>query len=225
MRSRRALRLTDFFKPEEYEGVVEISDTAAYELCLRLNREESIISGPSGGLALAGALQAVPDEPGNVVVVIFPDNAFKYISSFLKHLPRLFPNQELESPAAANDPFASHLRAAFELAQRGPDVINVQEAKDLLAKGVPIVDVRNPDEYAKERIAESLNLPLPELSKGTIEGLPSDHHAPVITICARGKRSLYGLLLLKARGYQNVKSVEGGMGAWVQAGLPTDGIG
>jgi rhodanese-related sulfurtransferase len=225
VRSRRALRVTDFFRPEEYDGVVEITDTAAYELCLRLNREESIISGPSGGLALAGALQTVPDEPGNVVVVIFPDNAFKYISSFLKHLPQLFPNQEAESPAAANDPFASHLRAAFELAEKGPDVINVQEAKDLLAKGVPIVDVRNPDEYAKERIAESRNLPLPELSKGTIDGLPSDHHAPVITICARGKRSLYGLLLLKAQGYQNVKSVDGGMGAWVQAGLPTDGIG
>jgi cysteine synthase len=92
VRSRRALRVTDFFKPEEYDNVIEISDTAAYDLCLRLNREESIISGPSGGLALAGALQTVPYEPGNVVVVVFPDNAFKYISSFLKHLPKVFPN-------------------------------------------------------------------------------------------------------------------------------------
>src|ERR1700690_42772 len=84
VRSRRALRLTDFFKPEEYDGVVEISDQEAYGLCLRLNREESIIAGPSGGLALAGAFRLIPDEPGNIAVVIFADNAFKYISSFQK---------------------------------------------------------------------------------------------------------------------------------------------
>src|SRR5208283_1424724 len=45
---------------------------------------------PSSGLALAGAFKMVPDEPGAVCVVIFPDNAFKYMSSFKKHLPELF---------------------------------------------------------------------------------------------------------------------------------------
>ena len=69
--------------------------------------------------------------------------------------------------------------------------------------------------------AEARNLPLPALSKGAKDGLPTDRQAPVITICARGQRSLYGLLLLKAQGYQIVKSVSGGMGAWVNAGLPT----
>ena len=64
-------------------------------------------------------------------------------------------------------------------------------------------------------------MPLPALSKGATAGLPTDRSAPVVTICARGKRSLYGLLLLKAQGYQNVKSVVGGMGAWVESGLPT----
>jgi rhodanese-related sulfurtransferase len=28
--------------------------------------------------------------------------------------------------------------------------------------------------------------------------------------------------LLKAQGYRDVKSVAGGMGAWVEAGLPTE---
>ena len=31
---------------------------------------------------------------------------------------------------------------------------------------------------------------------------------------------LYALLLLKAQGYSDVKSVAGGMGAWTEAGLP-----
>jgi rhodanese-related sulfurtransferase len=173
-------------------------------------------------LALAGALRLIPDEPGNIVVVIFPDNAFKYISSFQRHLPQLFPNQEAAAPATkATDPFAPHLQAAFELAEKGPDVIDVFAANDMIASGVPLIDVRNPDEFARARISEARNVPLPALSQGVTEGLPQDRSAPVVTICARGKRSLYGLLLLKAQGYQNVKSIAGGMGAWVESGLPT----
>ena len=220
VRSRRALRLTDFFKPEEYDGTIEISDKEAYGLCLRLNREESIIAGPSGGLALAGAFRLIPDEPGNIAVVIFPDNAFKYISSFQKHLPELFPSQKAEAAAVPSDPFAPHLQAAFDFAESGPDVIDVFEANDMIASGVPLIDVRNPDEFARARIGEARNVPLPALSQAATEGLPTDRSAPVVTICARGKRSLYGLLLLKARGYRNVKSVAGGMGAWAESGLP-----
>jgi hypothetical protein len=97
--------------------------------------------------------------------VIFPDNAFKYISSFQRHLPQLFPNQKAAAPAtAAADPFAPHLQAAFELAEKGPDVIDVFAANDMIASGVPLIDVRNPDEFAKARISEARNVPLPALS-------------------------------------------------------------
>jgi cysteine synthase/rhodanese-related sulfurtransferase len=220
VRSRRALKLTDFFKPEEYDGVVEVSDADAYELCRRLNQEESLIAGPSCSLALAGALRTIPDEPGNLVVVIFPDNAFKYISSFQRHLPGLFP-KEPEEKAAPADPYAEHLAATARLAEEGPDIISVAEADRLRAKGVAIVDVRNPGEFVAARIAEAHLLPLPELLQGSTEGLPEDRATPLVAICARGKRSLYGMLLLKAQGYQNVKSVAGGMNAWIDSGLPT----
>lgn len=220
VRSRQALALTDFFTPEAYDQVLEIGDEEAYELCRRLHLEESLIAGPSCGLALAGALRAVPDEPGVLAVVIFPDNAWKYLSSFRRHLPDLFPAEET-APAVPANPFAEHLDAAFALAKSGPDVIDVAEAKQLVDAGVPILDVRNPNEVARVRIGEALQLPLPELSAGSLDGLPEDRTAPVLTICAAGTRSLYALLLLKAQGYQNVKSVDGGMGAWVEAGLPT----
>ncbi len=219
VRSRRALALTDFFMPDEYDDIIEIGDDEAYGLCRRLHQEESIIAGPSCGLALAGALRAIPDEPGVVAVVIFPDNAWKYLSSFRRHLPDLFP-QEDATPAPSN-PFAAHLENAFALAEQGPDVIDVQEAKRLLDAGVTIIDVRNPDEVARVAIPEAVKLPLPELSLGSLDGLPEDKTAPVVTMCAAGVRSLYALLLLKAQGYQNVKSVAGGMNAWVGAGLPT----
>lgn len=221
VRSRRALALTDFFTPDEYDGIIEVSDEDAYGMCRRLHLEESIVAGPSSGLALAGALRAVPDEPGVVAVVMFPDNAFKYLSSFRKHLPDLFPAEPAVEVPPAN-PFAEHLQAAFDLAKEGPDVIDVAEAKRLLDAGVPIVDVRNPGEVARVRIPESTNLPLPDLSGGSVDGLPVDKEARVVTICAAGTRSLYALLLLKAQGYRDVKSVAGGMGAWVSAGLPAE---
>ncbi|MFT8395459.1 pyridoxal-phosphate dependent enzyme [Propionibacterium sp.] len=219
VRSRRALALADFFKPEEYDDIIEIGDDEAYELCRRLNVEESLIAGPSSGLALAGALQAIPDDEGVVAVVIFPDNAFKYSSSFRRHLPGLFPADEAEQSAPVN-PFASTLAAAFDLAQVGPDVIDADEAKRLLDSGVPIVDVRTPDEVEQVHIDGSVPLPLSELAEGETQGLPADHAQEVVTICSAGRRSLYALLLLKAQGYQNVKSVDGGMGAWITAGLP-----
>jgi cysteine synthase len=88
VRSRRALALTDFFKPEEYDGVLEITDEEAYGLNARLIQEDSIIAGPTCAMALAAAFKAVPDEPGNLVVVVFPDNAFKYMTSYPKHRDR-----------------------------------------------------------------------------------------------------------------------------------------
>lgn len=220
VRSRRALAVTDFFTPEAYDQIVEITDEDAYGLCRTLHQQESIIAGPSCGLALAGALQAIPDGPGVIAVVIFPDNAWKYLSSFRRHLPDLFPAAD-DAPTPPANPFAVHLDNAFALAKRGPDVIDVDEAKALLDSGATVLDVRNPEEVARVQIPSAVNLPLPELSGGSLAGLPSDQHAPVVTICAAGTRSLYALLLLKAQGYTDVKSVDGGMGAWVEAGLPT----
>ncbi len=220
VRSRRALAVTEFFTPDEYDDIIEITDDEAYGLCARLHVEECLIAGPSCGRALAGALRAVPDEPGVVAVVVFPDSAWKYLSSFRRHLPQLFPIEDA-APAVPANPFAAHLEAAFQLAKQGPDVIDVFEASRLRDAGVTVVDVRNLDEVARVHIPDSVTLPLPQLSEGRTDGLPADHSTPVVTICAAGTRSLYALLLLKAQGYSNVKSVDGGMGAWIQAGLPT----
>ncbi len=218
VRSRRALALTDFFTPEAYDAVVEIGDDEAYGLCRDLHQVESVIAGPSCGLALAGALREVPDEPGVVAVVVFPDNAYKYLSSFRRHLPDLFPAEPAPAPA---NPFAEHLESAFAMARSGPDVIDVAQARELLDAGVTVVDVRNPDEVARVRIPGITYLPLPELSQGRTDGLPEDRDTPVVTICAAGTRSLYALMLLKAQGYREVKSVDGGMNAWLAAGLPS----
>jgi len=224
VRSRRALGVTEFFRPDEYDALVEIADADVYGLAKRLNQEESIIAGPSSALALAGALREIPDEPGVVAVVIFPDNVFKYTSSFQRHLPELFPaGASPDSDVAApENPFAAHLETAFEFAKRGPDVIGADEAALQFGAGAALIDVRSPEELERASIAGAVNVPLPALSAGRTDGLPVDKDAPVLTLCAAGTRSLYALLLLKAQGYRNVKSVDGGIAAWAAAGLPTE---
>ena len=88
VRSLKQLGQTKLFLPDEYDGLVSVSNDEAFAMCLRLNREESLIAGPSSGMALAGALKVIEDNPDAVVVVIFPDNAFKYASSFERHFPQ-----------------------------------------------------------------------------------------------------------------------------------------
>jgi cysteine synthase/rhodanese-related sulfurtransferase len=211
VRSLKQLKLADFFSPKEYDGLVEIGNQEAYRLCKRLLQEESIIAGPSSGMALAGAFKLVPDEPGAICVVIFPDNAFKYSSSFKKHLPELFP----KDAGAAAAPVAEASSASS-----AADVINPEDAEKLVRQGALLLDVRTPGEYDSGHIAEAQNLPLASLSAGQFDGLPKDRKALIVTICGVGKRSFSALTLLKAQGYESVKSIRGGMQSWLSGGHP-----
>jgi len=221
VRSRKALALTDFFKPEEYDGVFEITDEEAYGLNKRLIQEDSIIAGPTSAMALVAALKAVPDAPGNLCVVMFPDNVFKYMSSYRKHLPELFP---AAAPTPSAVPFVEQLQATVQFVENGPDVVTAHQAKQMMDAGATLLDVRNPDEIAKQSVPGTIDVPLDQLTRGPaadIGALPKDHAAPIVAMCARGRRSVYALMLLKAQGYTNVKTMWGGIGAWAEDGLPT----
>lgn len=218
VRSLRQLKQTALFFPKEYDGLVEVNNEEAFELCRRINQEDSIIAGPSSGMALAGALKRIPDEPGVVCVVVFPDNAFKYASSMRKHLPELFAGAKPEGGTS------SHLANIVELARASDDVIDPAQAEAILEGGeaATLVDVRTPEEFAEAHAPRATNVPLADLTGGWATGLPEDKEAPIVTICKVGERSLYGMLLLKSMGYQHVKNVRGGLKAWVAAGLPTE---
>jgi cysteine synthase/rhodanese-related sulfurtransferase len=216
VRSLRQLQQTALFFPKEYDGLVEVNNEEAFELCRRINQEDSIIAGPSSGMALAGALKLVPDEPGVVCVVVFPDNAFKYASSMRKHLPQLFAGAKAEGGGA----ISGHLAHIVDIARASDDVIAPEKARAILdgSKNATLIDVRSPEEFAAGHAPHAKNVPLPDLATGGASGLPDDKDAPVVTMCKVGERSLYGMLLLKSMGYHDVKNVAGGL----QAGLPTE---
>ncbi|HEX4824244.1 MAG TPA: pyridoxal-phosphate dependent enzyme [Candidatus Polarisedimenticolaceae bacterium] len=220
VRSIVQLKQTELFRPAEYDAMVEVPNDEAYALCLRLVREESIIAGPSSGMALAGALRVVPDEPGNMLVVIFPDNIFKYASSVVRHFPGLFPPAEAPVPAGAAQVFARLYDEMVRHAKVSRDAVDTTEAQALISKNALVIDVRGPDRFEDAHVAGSINIPLLEL--GTSAGLPADRDRPIVCVCDVGNISANGMLYIKSLGYSNVKSLSGGMRAWAMQGLPIE---
>ena len=214
VRSIRQLQQTELFRPDEYDELVEVVNQEAFELCLRLNREESIIAGPSSAMALAGAFKLVPDEPGVVVVVIFPDNAFKYASSVTKHLA------EVRTNDAGGSPRERMMDTLVKNAKGSPALtIEVGPARELIESDeLLVVDVREIDEYDGGHIPAAVNMPLQEMSQYQAM-LPEDHEAPVLVVCQTGVRSLSGALFLSSLGYRDVRSINGGTSAWQDSGF------
>ncbi len=97
-------------------------------------------------------------------------------------------------------------------------VLDPQEAKAIVDRGgAVLVDVRNPDEYEMAHIPGSLHHPLKELDPAALVKASAK---PVIFLCAVGVRSKIAADRMLAAGYQPVAHLEGGISAWLDAGLP-----
>ncbi len=97
--------------------------------------------------------------------------------------------------------------------------ISPTEAARLLRSGPAIlVDVREPDEHARERIPGALNLPLSRLEEAE---LAVQTGQPVVFHCRSGARTqgAFARLAAKAGGCEAFV-VGGGLDAWKAAGLP-----
>ena len=220
VRSIRQLQQTELFRKELYDHLVEVTNREAYDMCLRLNREESIIGGPSSGLAVAGALKIIKDEPGARVVIIFPDNVFKYASSFQRHFKELFATT-VGSPANPNSQNKQEelMNSLIELSRNPENTIELDAANELKNSSDPVfIDVRGEDQYQATHVSGAVNLPVKTLLEST-DVLPKDLDHPIVTVCNRGNLSLTGMLILKSKGYRNVKSLNGGTTGWVEKGF------
>ena len=71
------------------DDLLELDHALAYTGAAALARREGLLAGPSAGLIYEGARQIIARDHDGVGVMIFPDNAFKYTSSFVQHIPAL----------------------------------------------------------------------------------------------------------------------------------------
>ena len=80
----------------------------------------------------------------------------------------------------------------------GPNEVGPSEFKKELSEGIFLVDVRTPDEYAKERIARAINIPAEQMAKRYAE-LPMGK--PVVFYCNTGTRAEMAFDLVLGKGY------------------------
>lgn len=82
-----------------------------------------------------------------------------------------------------------------------------------------LLDVREPDEHARERISGSRLVPL---SRFDPAALPAANGKHLVVHCKSGRRAAEAAARLKAAGHREVLNLAGGIDAWKSAGLPVE---
>ncbi|WP_421723535.1 rhodanese-like domain-containing protein [Bauldia sp.] len=97
--------------------------------------------------------------------------------------------------------------------------ITVEDAHTLLDKDAILVDVREPNEQAAERIPGAIALPLSEIAAGAATDLPK---ATTVFLCASGARTKRNAAALASLVDGEAYCMTGGILAWKGAGFPTE---
>lgn len=110
--------------------------------------------------------------------------------------------------------------------------IDVERLRALQADGVPVVDVREPEEFAAGSVPGAVNIPRGVL-EFQVDGHPalnfrtdphlSHRREPVILYCRTGGRSALAAEALKRLGFDRPLSLAGGYLRWLDADGAVEG--
>jgi rhodanese-related sulfurtransferase len=103
-------------------------------------------------------------------------------------------------------------------ATKTEDLTPQQVKAALDAQEILLVDVREPAEFAAEKIAGAVNVPLSTFNPSA---LPHGDGKTVVLQCAGGKRSAMAVDQCRTAGQAIKAHLAGGLAAWKAAGLPT----
>ena len=112
--------------------------------------------------------------------------------------------------------FASWTKAGLEV-----DTVESISAtaleREMKKGGNLLIDVRKKGEFEAEHVADATNIPLDVLNQHLSE-IPRDKQ--VFIHCAGGYRSMIACSILKARGWENIIDVDGGIKAIAETSIP-----
>lgn len=101
--------------------------------------------------------------------------------------------------------------------------VTPKDAQALLAGGkVELIDVRDPNEWARGYVRGARLLALPQLRLNPAASLNKEQNAAVMFVCHRGSRSQAAAALAEQVGMTQVSVLDGGMEAWLALGLPVE---
>ena len=105
--------------------------------------------------------------------------------------------------------------------QRGKSLSCYLLTQKMNKERVIVLDVRKEAEYAISHMKNAIHIPAEELKDklGRIERYKTD---PIVIVCATGPRAAKATSQLKKAGFKDIYSLEGGMKAWQDDGMPIE---
>jgi rhodanese-related sulfurtransferase len=98
----------------------------------------------------------------------------------------------------------------------GADTLNPNEVVQWMNREKAVVV-----EFAAGHVVGAKHVPLDQL-EAKLSGVVKNKATPLVLVCASGMRSKRALAVAKKLGFENVRSLSGGMGAWRSASLPVE---
>jgi rhodanese-related sulfurtransferase len=83
-----------------------------------------------------------------------------------------------------------------------------------------LIDVRDAAEYGAGHVANAKNIPLATIESSP--ALPKNKALPLVVVCNRGAQASRAVVMLRKLGYENARTLTGGLSAWREANLPVD---
>ncbi|MEU6880324.1 pyridoxal-phosphate dependent enzyme [Streptomyces sp. NPDC046712] len=204
------------FDPATYDTIESVSADEAIDGMLTLVRRCGMLAGPTGGAAYFGAvrhLQGIDAEltERKTAVFIVCDRVESYMSYVRQRRPEL-----LRQPARRNS--VATLTEAELAAAR---VVPTGEARRWIDDARPlVVDLRGAFAFDALHIPGSVNIVDEIFGELLHGGLPFGRTQPVLLACPVGEQSARYAALLTRMGHTDVRSLEGGIIAWRDAGGP-----
>lgn len=101
----------------------------------------------------------------------------------------------------------------------GPSLSPLQATLMINREDAVVVDIREPEEYARGHIPNAKPIPLGQIDKRLSE-LEKYKQKPLIVACGSGNRAPSACGTLRKAGFEKVFNLAGGVSAWEQAGQP-----
>lgn len=107
----------------------------------------------------------------------------------------------------------------YEQRKAGPALSPQQLANLINQQQAVVVDVRAVADYKAGHIVDALNIPVSQLDS-QIQQLDKHAGKPLVVVCKMGQHSGAAAKQLKAKGYEQVYRLSGGMMEWTNSQMP-----
>ena len=107
--------------------------------------------------------------------------------------------------------------------RRSRNALDVVEATRLYNRDEAVfVDIRNENAYQTSHLPGAVNIPMEYLDQRQ-DRLKRFKDRSIVVYCDNGQRTLKAVNALKALGWPEVHQLRGGLNAWREASMPTQG--